>query len=83
MWTGGFSFGPGQPGLSPYGGTGVDRIRITNAGAKSLFVDAVIGYGFKEEKNGLAKQACFHLRQKKAPPRAVRGRACASARARD
>jgi hypothetical protein len=45
MWPGGFSFGPGRPGLSLYGGLGVDKIRITNAGTKSLFVDAVIGYG--------------------------------------
>jgi len=44
MWLGGFSFGPGRPGLSLYGGLGVDKIRINNAGTKSLFVDAVIGY---------------------------------------
>ena len=50
MWPGGFSFGPGQPGLSLYGGLGVDKIRITNTGTKSLFVDAVIGYRFEAER---------------------------------
>jgi len=28
-----------------FGGTGVDKIRISNAGRKFLFVDAIIGYG--------------------------------------
>src|SRR4030042_3402858 len=28
-----------------FSGTGVDKIRISNAGNKSLFVDAIIGYG--------------------------------------
>jgi hypothetical protein len=50
MWLGGFSFGPGLPGLSLYGGLGVDKIRITNAGTKSLFVDAVIGYRLEAER---------------------------------
>jgi hypothetical protein len=47
MWPGGFSFGVGPPGFSLYGGLGVEKIRITNAGTKSLFVDAVIGYGME------------------------------------
>jgi hypothetical protein len=50
MWLGGFSFGPGSPGLSLYGGLGVDKIRISNAGTKSLFVEAVIGYRFEPER---------------------------------
>jgi hypothetical protein len=32
------------------GSTGVDMIRITNPGTKSLFVDAVIGYGMEAER---------------------------------
>jgi hypothetical protein len=32
------------------GSTGVDMIRITSPGTKSLFVDAVIGYGRKAER---------------------------------
>jgi hypothetical protein len=50
MWPGGFSFGPGSPGLSLYGGLGVDRIRISNSGSRSLFVEAVIGYHFEPER---------------------------------
>jgi hypothetical protein len=50
MWPGGFSFGSGQPGLSFYGGLGVEKIRITNAGAKSLFVNAVIGFSMEAQR---------------------------------
>jgi len=32
------------------GGAGVDMIRITNPGTKSLFVDALIGYGREAER---------------------------------
>jgi len=32
------------------GSTGVDMIRITSPGTKSLFVDAVIGYGMEAER---------------------------------
>jgi hypothetical protein len=33
-----------------WGNTGVNMIRITNLGTKSLFVDAVIGYGMEAER---------------------------------
>jgi hypothetical protein len=39
------------PTYSFEGSAGVDMIRITNPGTKSLFVDAVIGYGRADEKN--------------------------------
>jgi hypothetical protein len=61
MWPGGFSFGPGQPGLSLYGGLGVDKIRITNGGAKSLFVDAVIGLSKEAERRQKAVAAPLPL----------------------
>ena len=37
-----------------FSGTGVDKIRISNAGNKSLFVDAIIGYGAVEKEVGKA-----------------------------
>jgi hypothetical protein len=40
----GFSFGSPYEGPSSTGGLGVDKIRIMNAGPKSLLVDAVVGY---------------------------------------
>jgi hypothetical protein len=49
-WPGGFRFDSGT--INPLeGGTGVDKIRITNVGPNSLFVDAVIGYGKDTEKS--------------------------------
>ena len=47
--TGFFISPPPLPIYSPEGSAGVDMIRITNPGTKSLFVDAVIGYGREAE----------------------------------
>jgi len=52
-WTpGGFRFLPPYSfeGGTASDSTGVDMIRITNPGTKSLFVDAVIGYGREAER---------------------------------
>jgi len=50
--TTGFFFSPPPlPIYSLEGSGGVDMIRITNPGIKSLFVDAVIGYGLKAERS--------------------------------
>jgi hypothetical protein len=49
--TGFFFSPPPLPIYSPEGSVGVDMIRITNPGTKSLFVDAVIGYGLKAERS--------------------------------
>jgi hypothetical protein len=50
-WTpGGFRFAPAYSGYLFCGNTGVNMIRITNFGTKSLFVDAVIGYGIEAER---------------------------------
>jgi hypothetical protein len=35
--------------MGGYWGMAVNTVRITNAGNKSLFVDAVIGYGLNAE----------------------------------
>jgi hypothetical protein len=48
--TGFFISPPPLPIYSPEGSAGVDMIRITNPGTKSLFVDAVIGYGMEAER---------------------------------
>ena len=51
-WTpGGFRFLPVYSPVYTGGSTGVDMIRITNFGTKSLFVDAVIGYGREAERS--------------------------------
>lgn len=50
--TGFFISPPPLPIYSPEGSAGVDMIRITNPGTKSLFVDAVIGYGREAESRG-------------------------------
>jgi hypothetical protein len=46
-----FIFLAGDPisGMGGYWGMAVNTVRITNVGNKSLFVDAVIGYGLKAE----------------------------------
>jgi hypothetical protein len=49
--TGFFISPPHLPIYSPEGSAGVDMIRITNPGTKSLFVDAVIGHGLKAERS--------------------------------
>jgi hypothetical protein len=47
----GFNFIAADPnGMVGSWGMSVDMIRITNIGTKSLFVDAVIGYGLEAER---------------------------------
>jgi len=47
-----FIFLGGDPnsGMGGYWGMAVNTVRITNSGTKSLFVDAVIGYGMEAER---------------------------------
>jgi len=47
-----FIFLGGDPnsGMGGYWGMAVNTVRITNPGTKSLFVDAVIGYGMEAER---------------------------------